>query len=105
MPRSAWSAIALSLAVNLSLTTSLALAGRDQDEIKQLRETGKILSLETIIANHERQHSGGRLLAAELEMEQNRYVYDLKVLSKSGVVQEFEYDACTGELLAVEREH
>lgn len=79
-----------------------AHAGRDHDEIRRLRSAGKILSLETIIDSHRRQHPDGQLLEAELELEEGRYVYELKFLGDNGVVQEFEYDARTGELRHIE---
>ncbi len=80
-----------------------APAGRDHDEIRRLRSAGKILSLETIIAQHRHQHQDGQLLEAELELEKGRYLYELKFLGDDGVVREFEYDARTGELWHVER--
>ena len=92
----------LLLAVGL-LVPGLVTAGRDQEEIRRLRGAGQILSLETIIANHRRQHPNGQLLEVELELERGRYVYELKMLSDDGVVREFEYDARTGELWRIER--
>jgi uncharacterized membrane protein YkoI len=93
----------LTLAGSL-LTAAPVLADRDHDKVRQLRGAGQILSLETIIANHRRQHPGGQLLEAELEFERNRYVYELKMLGDDGVVREFEYDARTGELWRIEQE-
>ncbi|MGB5064158.1 MAG: PepSY domain-containing protein [Candidatus Competibacter sp.] len=93
----------LLLAVNL-LAAGSVMAGRDPDEIRQLRGTGQILSLETIIANHRTRHPGGQLLEAELESKHGSYVYELKFLSGDGVVREFEYDARTGELWRFEHE-
>ena len=81
-----------------------AVADRDHDKARQLRGAGQILSLETIIANHRRQHSGGQLLEAALESKRDRYVYELKMLGDDGVVREFEYDARSGELWRVERD-
>lgn len=91
----------------LSLLVGLLLmgptkAGRDHDEIRQLRRAGQILSLEAIIAKHRRRYSGGQLLEAELEFERGRYVYDLKILGDDGTVREFEYDARSGELWHLE---
>ena len=80
------------------------LADHDHDKVRQLRNAGQILALETIIANHRRQHPGGQLLEAELEFERGRYVYELKMLGDDGVVREFEYDARSGELWRVERD-
>ncbi|RUQ28497.1 MAG: peptidase M4 [Candidatus Competibacteraceae bacterium] len=83
-----------------------ALADRDHDEIhqlRQLRNAGQILSLETILANHRRRYPHGQLLEAKLEVEQSRHIYDLKLLGEDGVVREFEYDARTGELWHFEK--
>ena len=93
----------LLLAVGL-LVPGLVTAGRDQEEIRRLRGARQILSLETIIANHRHRHPGDQLLEAELEFEQGRYVYELKMLGSDGVVREFEYNARSGELWRVERD-
>lgn len=91
-----------SLVLLLALVTlwsgTSALAGRDQDEIRRLRQAKQILSLDAIIANHRQQHPGGKLLEAELEFEEGRYVYEIKILGDDGAVREFEYDARSGEL-------
>ncbi len=83
-----------------------ALAERQDDhaEARRLHNTGQILTLETIIATHRRQHPGGQLLEAELERERGRYIYEIKMLSEDGVVREFKYDARSGELWRVERD-
>lgn len=94
-------AASLTLAAGL-LATEPSRSGRDHDEIRQLRHSGQIVSLETIIARHQRERPGGQLLEAELEFEQGRYVYDLKILGEDGVVREFEYDARSGELWHLE---
>ncbi len=91
------------LLVMALLLTGPVTAGHDHDEIRRLRDAGKILSLETIIAQHRREHPGGKLLEAELESEPGRYVYDLKILGADGVVREFEYDARTGALWRIEQ--
>jgi uncharacterized membrane protein YkoI len=98
-------AVGLLLAAGLLMPVS-GFAERDSDEVRQLRRlrnAGQILSLETILANHRRQHPSGQLLEAKLEFEQGRYVYDLKLLGEDGVVREFEYDARTGDLWCIEQ--
>ena len=84
------------------LATEPSRSSRDHDEIRQLRHSGQIVSLEAIITRHRRTQPGGQLLEAELEFEQGRYVYELKILGEDGVVREFEYDACSGELWHLE---
>ena len=95
--------VAMSLIVMGPLAAAPALADHDQGRVRQLRAAGQILALETIIAKHRHRHPSDQLLEAELELEQGRYVYELKMLSGNGVVQEFEYDARSGELWRVER--
>jgi len=83
-----------------------AIADRDDDEVRQLRQlrnAGQIVSLETILAQHRRRYPSGQLLEAKLEFEQGRYVYELKLLGNDGVVREFEYDARTGELWRIKQ--
>lgn len=91
----------------LPLTVGLWGAGQavarfDHNEIRRLYRSGTILSLDAIVAKHRRRYPGGQLLEAELEFEQNRYVYDLKIIDDDGVVREFEYDAASGELWHLE---
>ena len=88
----------------LMLCISPLHADLDHNEIKALRDAGKILPLLTILQIHRQHYQGGRVLEAELERERDRYVYDLKVLHNDGVVFEVEYDAVTGELYEIERE-
>ena len=90
--------LALGLALVALLPQTLALAGRDQDEIRRLHQAKQILSLDAIIANHRQRHPGGKLLEAELEFEEGRYVYEIKILGDDGAVREFEYDARSGKL-------
>lgn len=80
------------------------LGGEELDHraIKQLRDGGEILPLETLLRNYRRDHPGGRILETELERDNGGYVYEIKLLSPDGTVRELEYDARSGELLAVE---
>ena len=96
--------VAVLILVGSLLATAPAVADRDHDKARQLRGAGQILSLETIIANHRRQHPDSQLLEAALESKLDRYVYELKMLGDDGVVREFEYDARSGELWRVERD-
>lgn len=77
----------------------------DQDAIKRLRDTGAILPLEVILRRFRQTYGRGRLLEAELEIEQGRYVYELIILDENGTVRELEYDAQTGDFWRVEENH
>jgi uncharacterized membrane protein YkoI len=77
----------------------------DHDTIKRLRDAGEILPLETIIKKFQKTYSRGRILDAELENEDGRYVYELVILDGKGSVRELEYDARTGEFWRTEESH
>lgn len=73
-------------------------ASSDHEEAKRLREAGDILPLDGIVERARKEHDG-RLLESELEREHGRYVYEVEMLDKEGVVWELKYDAKTGELV------
>lgn len=74
----------------------------DHEEVRRLREAGEVVALEALIEKS-RLLQPGRLLEAELERHEGRYVYELEYVDDAGTVWEFRYDAHTGELLG--REH
>lgn len=76
----------------------------NHDEIKQLRESGHIVPLETILSQALGPPHSWRLLEVELEIEDGRYVYELVILKADGTVQEREYDAHTGAFWREESE-
>lgn len=77
----------------------------DHNTIKRLRDAGEILPLETIIKKFQKTYSRGRILEAELENEDGRYIYELVILDGKGRVRELEYDAHTGEFWRTEEPH
>lgn len=84
----------------------MSVAQADDDEIgheaaRRLVESGRILSLDTIL---ERLKSTvpGNLIETELEYDDGRIMYDLKILRPEGRLQEVEVDAATGEILKIE---
>ena len=85
----------------LALTITPGWGGEDHEDIKRLRDAGDILPLETIIDNFREQYQGGRILEAELEFEEGRYIYELEILYQNTVL-ELEYDARSGELWRIE---
>lgn len=95
----------------LALLLGIGLAWADHPEhydhntIKRLRDAGEILPLETIIKKFQKTYSRGRILEAELENEDGRYIYELVILDGKGRVRELEYDAHTGEFWRVEENH
>lgn len=68
------------------------------NEVLQLRETGEIMAMEQIMTRA-REEQPGHLIEAELDREDSRYVYELKILDADGRVHELEMDAASGQVL------
>lgn len=75
----------------------------DHEDVRKLRQAGKVVSLEELIEKTRRMHPG-RLLEAELEKDGDRYIYELEYVDDAGTVWEFKYDAHTGKLLGKQHE-
>jgi len=71
----------------------------DQDEALSLRRQGVILPFEQLLNSALARHPGARLLEAELEEEGDLYVYEVELLTVSGMVREIEFNAVTGQLI------
>jgi len=74
----------------------------DHDRVKRLRDRGEILPLTKIIKNATQERSG-RLIEAELEFEQGRYLYELELLDERGRLWKLYYDAKTGQQVKLKR--
>lgn len=70
-----------------------------QDEALRLRQQGVILPLEQLTAKALARYEAAQFLEAELEREDDRYVYEIEILLPGGQVRELEFDAVTGDLL------
>ncbi|MCW8929191.1 MAG: hypothetical protein OQL19_03005 [Gammaproteobacteria bacterium] len=81
--------------------------------IKELKEAGKISSLETILGKLS-PYGIHRILEVELEknvIQTNdgqinyQYIYEIEYINNDGIVLEIEVDALTAQILDIEREH
>ncbi|PVZ19416.1 MULTISPECIES: PepSY domain-containing protein [unclassified Pseudomonas] len=87
-------------AMQILLCSELSLAhDLGQDEALKLRQQGLILPLEQLLASAMARYPDARLLEAELERDDGQYIYEVELLTASGVVREIELDAATGRLL------
>jgi len=93
----------VALIFGLLVAVSIAFADGDHKLSKTLVESGKILSLQEIISLVSKEQSD-RVLEAELEDENGRYIYEIELLGSDGKVWEYEVDATTGEILSKEQE-
>lgn len=75
----------------------------DHDDVRELHQEGKIVSLETIIADAQRRYGGGHVLEAELQRRPHfGLVYEIEFLDNHGTMHELYYSAKTGKLLMYE---
>ncbi|WP_368904695.1 PepSY domain-containing protein [Taklimakanibacter lacteus] len=77
-------------------------ADDDHDEARRAVEQGKARPLAEILSRIQ-PRLGGKVIGVELEREQGRYVYELKVVTSGGALREIYVDALTGEMLKSER--
>lgn len=75
----------------------------DYKEARELRQQGKILSLQEILKRVEKDYPG-QVIETELEREHGSYIYELEILSDNDRVIELEVDAASGEILKTEEE-
>lgn len=75
----------------------------DDKRIRQLQQSGEILSLEQIF-DRARKIKPGRIVDVDLDKNDGRYIYELEVLQSNGKVWEMEFDARTGKLLQLEQD-
>lgn len=81
-----------------------AAAGDDDDHDRARRavQAGELLPLRVILDKAEAAF-GGQFLKAELEREDGRMVYEIKLLTAQGRVVELYYDARTGDLVKAKK--
>lgn len=75
-----------------------------QDEALRLREQGVIMPLEQLFQKALGRHPGAKLLEVELDEDDGLYVYEVELLTTSGVVREIKLNASNGQLLKDEED-
>ena len=93
----------------LSAALLLALLGagagqaadeHDHDRARRALESGEILPLRTILERVERDYPG-QIMEVELEREDARWIYEIKLLRTGGALVKIEIDARDGALLGI----
>ena len=82
----------------LAASPALSAERVRHQEVRQLRESGKILPMEDILGRA-RAAQPGQIVEVELEREDGRYVYEVKVIDDADKVHRLELDAGSGEVL------
>ena len=92
---------ATAAAIAASLLASAGLVSADglrQNEVRALRESGKILPMEDIL-KQVRQIQPGQVVEIELDRDKDAYVYEVKVIDQQDRIHKLELDAGNGEVL------
>jgi uncharacterized iron-regulated membrane protein len=89
------STLAVVLAV---LASPLALADSEQDRARAAVQAGKVLPLKAVLERLEREHPG-QVLEVELEQDDGRWIYEIKLLQSGGRLVKLELDAASGAVL------
>jgi len=82
----------------LLLAAAPAHADSDQDRARAAVQAGQVLPLKTVLERLEREHPG-QVLEVELERDDGRWVYEVKLLQAGGRLVKLELDADSGEVL------
>lgn len=93
----------LFLALALALAAGTAPFGQADDDLDHERarravEAGEVLPLRTVLEQVERQYPG-QVMEVELEREDGRWVYEIKLLRTGGELLKLEIDARNGRVL------
>jgi uncharacterized membrane protein YkoI len=90
--------VALLVAVTRLLAGETEAGEESHEMARALQQAGDIRSLEEVLVRMRAEH-GGRVLEAELEREDGRYLYEIELLDDAGKVNKLFYDARTGEAI------
>jgi uncharacterized membrane protein YkoI len=86
------------LILALLLLAPPALAGSDHDRARQALQSGQVLPLAKILEKVAADVPG-EVIETELEEENGRFVYEIKLITPTGRVMKLIYDASDASLL------
>lgn len=75
---------------------------RDHERARAAVEAGQVLPLPALLERVRRTHPG-QVLELELERDDGRWIYEVKLLQANGQLLKLEVDAATGQVLEVKR--
>jgi hypothetical protein len=75
---------------------------RDHERARAAVQAGQVLPLATLLQQLQRSHPG-QVLEVELERDDGRWIYELKLLQGGGQLVKLELDATTGQVLKARR--
>jgi Peptidase propeptide and YPEB domain len=105
-PAQRWSRPLLSMVLAGLLLSPLsaprASDSRDHERARAAVEAGQILPLPALLERLRRTHPG-QVLELELERENGRWIYEVKLLQANGQLLKLELDAATAQVLQAKR--
>jgi len=75
---------------------------RDHERARAAVEAGQVLPLATLLERLRRTHPG-QVLELELERDDGRWIYEVKLLQANGQLLKLDIDAATAQVLQVRR--
>jgi uncharacterized membrane protein YkoI len=95
--------VAAALLLASSLLQSAAASGKgDHDRARAAVQAGEVMPLSALLERLQRSHPG-QVLELELEREDERWIYEVKLLQADGQLLKLELDARTAEVLKLRR--
>jgi uncharacterized membrane protein YkoI len=95
-------ALASLLLVGLVQPSAWGSDSRDHERARAAVEAGQVLPLPTLLERLRRTHPG-QVLELELERDDGRWIYEVRLLQANGQLLKLDVDAATAEVLEVKR--
>lgn len=86
------------LSLLLACAAVVASADDDHDRARRALEAGEIMPLHSLLERVAREQPG-QVLELELERDDGRWIYELKLLRRDGVLLKLDVDARSGAVL------
>jgi hypothetical protein len=97
-PRPGGLALLALLVGSLALQPAWSGSKDDHNRARQAVQAGQVLPLRSVLERLEREHPG-QVLEVELEQEEGRWIYEVKLLQPQGQLVKLKLDARTAALL------
>jgi uncharacterized membrane protein YkoI len=94
--------LAVLLLSGLAQPSAWASDNRDHERARAAVEAGQVLPLPTLLERLRRTHPG-QVLELELERDDGRWIYEVKLLQANGQLLKLDVDAFTAQVLQVRR--
>jgi uncharacterized membrane protein YkoI len=95
-------ALASLLLIGLVQPSAWGSDSRDHERARTAVQAGQVLPLPTLLERLRRTHPG-QVLELELERDDGRWIYEIKLLQATGQLLQLDVDAATAQVLQVKR--